>query len=272
MVNNWYTFYTPDYFNSVCNNNYCDQPINNYGYCQPKNGNAYAGTGLYQKGNEAKEYIYQYLSNPLQMGKTYCLNFYISRAERSTYAVKNIEAYFSSSSPSMPNGNYINVTPQIIKQNNFITDTMQWIQIQGCFTAQGGEQYLTIGNFNSNTNTDTLFVGTNNPIPGYGDFSYYYIDDVYLYDALTTGINEQGKENDIEVYPNPNNGFFEINNLPEEKCVLRITNALGQLVYTTILHQPKNIIDLSKEKEGIYFYHILINDKIIKTDKIVIIK
>lgn len=71
-----------------------------------------------------------------------------------------------------------------MKINQAFSDTTQWTQIQGCFTANGGEQYITIGNFNYNVNTDTLYVGTNNPDPNYTnplyDYSYYYIDDVSL--------------------------------------------------------------------------------------------
>ena len=273
VVTNWYNFNSPDYFNSACAAGGYSVPQSWFGNCYAKQGNAFTGIGVYDIRSSYQEYIYQQLPTPLQAGTTYCLSFYLSRADRFPFAIKKIGAYFSSSLPSMVSSEYINTIPQIENQNGFLIDTTQWVQVQGCFLAQGGEQYITIGNFNSNANTDTLRILSSNPLTGTGtDVAYYYIDDVYLYDALTTGINEQGKENDIEVYPNPNNGFFEINNLPEEKCVLRITNALGQLVYTTVLQQSKNMINLSEEKEGIYFYHILINDKITKTDKIVIIK
>ncbi|MES2515386.1 MAG: hypothetical protein V4580_14630, partial [Bacteroidota bacterium] len=190
ILDHWYGYFTPDYFRNVCNNNYVGVPFNHYGYCTPHNGSAYVGIGIYQKGSETKEYIYQQLSIPLQSGKTYCLTFYVSRSQRSTFAVRNIEAYFSSSTPTLTASSYINVVPQIIKQISFITDTTQWTQIQGCFTAIGGEQFISLGNFNNNTNTDTLFIGTDNPIPSYGDFSYYYIDDISLIDQTTVGLKD----------------------------------------------------------------------------------
>ena len=65
------------------------------------------------------------------------------------------------------------------------------------------------------------------------------------------------KENSIQsvritLYPNPNNGQFNIN-LKEESTV-RIVNALGQTVLTEKFGQGINLIDI-KEK-GIYFLHM----------------
>jgi hypothetical protein len=37
------------------------------------------------------------LAQPLQSGKIYCLSFYVNRADRVTYAIKNIGALFSNS-------------------------------------------------------------------------------------------------------------------------------------------------------------------------------
>jgi hypothetical protein len=62
--------------------------------------------------------------------------------------------------------------PQI--QNPFIvTDTLHWVKIAGVFTAQGGEQYLTLGNFKNNAQTATRQIQTT----GYNGAAYY-IEDV----------------------------------------------------------------------------------------------
>jgi hypothetical protein len=269
VVDNWYTFSSPDYFNPICNNNYADVPVNLFGYSQAKHGNSYAGIGFYQKGNEMKEYIYQQLSTTLDADKVYCINFFVSRTERSTYATKNIEVYFSASSPTMPNGYYIVATPQVIKQNSFITDTSQWTQIQGCFTANGTEQYITIGNFNSNANTDTLFIGTNNPIPFYGDFSYYYIDDITLIDQTTVGINELNNGNNFEIYPNPNNGIFTI----DSKDVIQkieVTNIAGQTLFSETTSEKTHQLHLNHFSQGIYFIKVSYQDGLTITKKVIV--
>lgn len=56
-----------------------------------------------------------------------------------------------------------------------MSDTMGWVKISGIFTAQGGEQYLTLGNFKLASQTQFIQIapfGT-----GYNG-SGYYIDDV----------------------------------------------------------------------------------------------
>jgi hypothetical protein len=273
VVNDWDICLSPDYFTIACPNwSWYSIPNCIFGYNQAKNGNAFAGIGTFSVTGGASEYIYQLLSSPLQAGKVYCVSFYVSRADRKEYALKNLGAYLSVSTPTMVSGSYISSIPQVINQNGFITDTVNWTQIQGCYTAMGGEQYITIGNFNSNANTDTLYVGTNNPIPNDPEYAYYYIDDITLIDQSTVDINDLEKKNGFEIYPNPNNGMFWVNTLSEEKNTLQIINAIGQVVKTQDILKGNTVIDLSNEKNGIYFYRILVKDKVIKTDKIVIIK
>jgi len=257
VLDNWYGYFTPDYFSSNCTNPYAGVPSNFFGYSNTKNGNAYIGFAFYQKTDESKEYVYQQLATPLQAGKMYCLSFYVSRSYRSTYAIKNIEVLFSNTLINLSNG-YIQANPQIVKQVNFIADTTIWTEIQGCFTADGGEQYLMIGNFNSNANTDTLFIGTTNPIPFYGDFSYYYIDEITLIDQTTVGINELDKENSFDIYPNPTNSILNIksNNQQLQNATIEIKNTLGQVIYFDV-YAPQ--IHISNLPSGIYF--LTINNK-----------
>ncbi len=151
IVNQWQVYQSPDYFNIICNNNSeRSAPLNFFGYSQPKSGAGYGGIiGYAGAGIEAKEYLYQQLSSPLINGKTYQLSFYLSLADASNGAIKNIGAYFCSTLPTLTSFSYINVTPQIENQSGFMTDTLNWLQIQGLYQAVGGEQYVIFGNFNS---------------------------------------------------------------------------------------------------------------------------
>jgi hypothetical protein len=270
----WGQYQTPDYYVAACPHNCASVPTNHVGFNYPKNGNTYVGIGLYEKGNETKEYVYQHLSQPLQTGKTYCLSFFVNRTERTEYAIKQIGAYFSTSLPSLVSSAYINANPQIVNTSGFISDTTQWTEIQGCFTALGGEQYIIIGNFNSNVNTDTLNLGTNNPIPSWPPTAYYYIDDINLYDPLTVGVKDMGNELGImSVYPNPVKDVLNIDlGTVKENTVAKIYNALGELVLTEPLTNHNSSLNIHYLQNGIYFYHILVGEKNIKTDKIVIIK
>jgi hypothetical protein len=277
MVNIWQQINSPDHFSSSCTftNNY-GVPNNTFGCSYPKNGNAYVGIACYYKTIEAKEYIYQHLNNPLIANKSYYVSFYISLADMTGYAINNIGANLSAIQPTVISIPYVSANPQIINQNGYITDTVGWTKIEGYFTAQGGEQYITIGNFNSNTNTDTLYQGTTNPLPSDPGMSYYYIDSVSLYDSLDyiTNIKTNKYDFKVNLYPNPNNGNFKLEYHITKEAEFVITDITGRLVNQYALLPSQNSL-LIKEEElnaGVYFYSIKMNNSLIKNDKLIIIK
>ncbi|MFN8117556.1 MAG: T9SS type A sorting domain-containing protein [Bacteroidia bacterium] len=273
VVNDWYTLNSPDYYSNLCNMGGYSVPYNIIGYSQAKQGNSYSAFLLYGVSYETKEYIYQQLSNPLQAGKMYCLSFYVSRADRVTHAIHSIGAYFSNNIQSVAALGYVNATPQIINQSGFVTDTANWVQIQGCYTASGGEQYITIGNFNSNANTDTLFAGSNDPHPGADRYAYYYIDDITLIDQTTVGFNELNDGRSVSVYPNPANDAINFQfSSTEEKRKIELYDAIGNLVLNEDASTQNSSLKTHHLQSGIYFYTILVREKNIKTDKVVIIK
>jgi hypothetical protein len=271
ILNDWNGFLSPDLYNAAYAPNGCNVPHSYIGDSYAKHGNAFIGFIAFAGLGDTKEYIYQQLSTPLIADSTYCLSFFTSRADNITHSIHSIGAYFTSTLPSY--GVYIAANPQIVNQNGFITDTTNWVEVQGCFTAQGGEQYITIGNFNSNANTDTLFVGTNTPIPYANKYAYYYIDSVTMYkNNLPTVTNEINKDRELKISPNPNNGVFEISFKNDEKCIIQIYNSLGQIIKQTPLQNFKTQFELNNEKEGVYFLNIRQNNLIIKQSKILIIK
>jgi hypothetical protein len=266
----WDEEYSSDLFTTACTHTWSGVPVNVKGYCQPKNGSSYVGFMLFGNGltNDGKEYIYQQLTSPLQAGKIYCLSFFVSRADRKEYAIENIGAYFSNNVQTIGSIGYINKTPQVVNQNGIITDTINWVQIQGCFTANGGEQYITIGNFNTDANTNSLYVGTNNPIPSNPEFAYYYIDDITLIDQTTVGIDELGEESFFSVYPNPANDILniDIKNFNKENLSVNIVDVIGKEVLKS---DYKNQIDVSFLEKGIYFVSIQQDRKTLGVKKII---
>lgn len=171
-----------DYFN-VCSVS-LSVPLNGGGYQNAKTGNAYAGIILFhQPPTEYREYIEVKIDSPLISGLEYCVDFFISLSNTSMYGIDAIHALMSSDSilgsldPSCGNG-YLDFVPQIKNNNGIITDTLNWTSISGKFIAAGGEQYLTIGNFNSNDSTNWILLSNNSQI------SYYYIDDVSVTFAM----------------------------------------------------------------------------------------
>lgn len=165
---------SPEYFNS-CSTSF-GVPDNYCGSQNTNSGNAYVGGVIY--GGGFTEYIQVRLTNPLQVGKTYCVAYFVSLAGLSGFESIGPQAYFSNDSIWNNTTTNFSYTPQIVV-GNLINDTTNWVQISGEFTAVGGEKYLTIGNFFDSTNTtyDTINFSPL-ALPG----SYFYIDDVSVYE------------------------------------------------------------------------------------------
>lgn len=269
VVDNWYPLNSPDYFNAICPINGYSIPTSWLGHCGAKQGMAFSGIGVYDIRNNYKEYIYQHLSSPLQAGKTYCMNFFVSRADRLTFAIKQVGAYFSTSLPFLTGGyGYVNATPQVVNQVGFITDTVGWVQIQGCFVANGGEEYITIGNFNDNTGTDTLRIPSPNLMTGTGtDVSYYYIDDVTLIDQATVGLKNITNVNAFEIYPNPNTGLLKFSDLQYCKgdYNVKILDIFGKEIINEVL---KEELDISSFNKGVYTLLLYKNKQLVVTKKV----
>ncbi len=273
-VTNWDWFNSPDYFSTNVPYTvvFRGVPINDFGNSYPKHNIAYGGIISYTKMGDTKEYINQQLAAPLKADSVYCLSFFASRADRTTHSIHSLGAYFSNNLPSMVNNLYISASPQVVNQNGFITDTIGWTEIKGCFTAQGGEQYITIGNFNSNANTDTLFVGSTDPLSTAPGYAYYYLDSVTLWkNNFPTSVKEVDTDERVSVYPNPVERSLTLT-LSEGKgteprhCLIKITDVLGREV---LVSDYKEQLDISHLEHGVYFIKIEQGSKTLGVKKII---
>ena len=173
---------TSDYFNA-CNTTSVGVPVNFFGYQNAYSGNAYCGLFVYAidfQGRQYREYIQSKLNQQLLAGKKYHLSFFVAFAGYS-YAISKIGATFSTTPINRTDYQPLVATPQVINTSGFITDSVNWTKIEGTFFAQGGEDYITIGNFENSSTTDTLNVDPSIYQFGIvGDLSYYYVDGIEL--------------------------------------------------------------------------------------------
>ncbi|MCY7408735.1 MAG: tail fiber domain-containing protein, partial [Chitinophagales bacterium] len=149
-----------------------------------------------------REYIEQELSNPLDSGILYSVSFYVSRAEYSRYASDRIGVYFSKD--SITSTTYLNlpVIPQVENQSgNILTDTLNWTLISNQFIAEGGEKFITIGNFRDETQTQWIDV---NPLSGWG--SKATADNYGVYGSATADGSAAGTVTNYGVYENASGG------------------------------------------------------------------
>lgn len=184
-VKNWYspTIGTPDYFNVCTTNQQFGVSQNSRGFQIPKTGSAY--TGFYSRANNnEREYLQVKLITPLKAGKKYAVQFYLSLGDIFAISVWNIGMHLSNTAASSPliNTFVLNVTPQILNEEGNFLNWEDWTEVQGEYIAQGGEEFITIGNFYNDLNTDTLFMsGLNQFNP---ERTYIYIDDVSITEII----------------------------------------------------------------------------------------
>ncbi|WP_317896837.1 T9SS type A sorting domain-containing protein [Aurantibacillus circumpalustris] len=149
-------------------------------YQKPKSGKGFVtGTFLCGGCNSVtnRSYFRNVLKNPLSIGKTYCVKFYVNVKNSSPLGIDGIGAFFGDNTLDTIKYPDIKITyliPQI-KNNtgNIIVDTLNWVEISGTFVASGVEKYMVIGNFLSDANTGTIQI--QNPTQQWCDLN---LDDV----------------------------------------------------------------------------------------------
>jgi len=155
-------------------------PENPWSYTMPYDGIAQSAFCPFEVApfEGLRDYLEVRLKNPLTSGTQYCVSFYISLSDSNYIAIDQVGAcftldsliHFSLSGPPC----YLLLTPQIEGlPGYFYNKRNQWQCVSGKFIAQGGEQFLTIGNFKNDASTDYLWVPETS---SYEPSSIYFID------------------------------------------------------------------------------------------------
>ncbi len=254
---------SPDYFNHYSNQlPYYGVPLNSIGFQYAKSGVAYAGIFAYevdiQSQLPAREYLQVELIDTLIAAKKYCVSFYVSLADNTTnhdaiklIAISEMGIYFSNNVVTANNWLPLPYTPQVKSDSGvYLSDTVNWMQITGTYTAVGGERFITIGNFKGN-NTDTVTIVNNI----YSPTAYYYIDDVSVI-KCNVGVDEITDDIKVSIFPNPSNGMFEVKSEKYKIQRVEVFNVLGEKIYN---EEIKNITTATVNLQappGVYFVQV----------------
>ncbi len=158
-----------------------DGAKNMYGSETAQDGSNFAGIMVYSQGNKLpRTYITQKLSSPLKKGEAYCVKFYVSLSDNSKFASNNIAANFSKKDLTVEDKKPLIDKSHVREINNRIfTGTYSWERVCGTYVAEGGEKYITIGNFTMTEDTKVdknKKAGANTAAQIAG--AYYYIDNI----------------------------------------------------------------------------------------------
>ncbi len=215
---------TPDWFNSCTNSVSYSPPVTSHAATyniQDTRAGSTAHAGFLSYGDteprdnvkaDYREYLQVQLDAPLLAGARYNVSFYVNLAAFETadveytsntayfnynfriFGTDKIGAFFSNGPITDynmdPLDTVIDVEPQIEYVGAPITEVNDWILVNGSFIAAGGEEYMTIGNFRNNSETNFELVRNAStefgkypdqiiePIFQIAEYAYYLLDDI----------------------------------------------------------------------------------------------
>lgn len=180
-----------DYFNA-CGGRECLVPRNKMGYQEAHDGVAYCG--IYCSQEEYREYLQTELRRPLQAGLRYRVSFFVSLADKSPNAVAPLGALLTTDRivdstmgilmrkevTDMGANELQSIATWLVPQvanpiDSVLSSTREWVEVSGIVTAEGGERFLTIGNFADFNHSSVIDIQN---IGALLQGAYYYIDDV----------------------------------------------------------------------------------------------
>ena len=203
FTKNWgtYQFQSPDFYNVCANSstvfaypNPSSIPHHCRGYQFPHFGNSFIGIGLYglsflpDSTRIETELAVVQLKQVLKANTCYYGEFYMNFSNINAISINQLGMLFTKTDLTASPFVVDNISPYQIQWDTttYFTDTLNWVKVSGKFIAQGGEQYLTIGNIRDGAHLKKQFVSTTFTTPcGISNphrIVYAYIDDVALYE------------------------------------------------------------------------------------------
>ena len=122
-------------------------------------------------------------------------------------------------------------------------------------------------------NTGASTQSINTPLGWSGQVSYNvtvtngngctFRDTIKVTFTVCTSVDEKEKDNSISIYPNPAKDKFEISGLPtNKKNEIKIFDAIGQKVFSTVTTNGSLKIKTESFKTGIYFLQVKTNSSV----------
>lgn len=148
-----------------------------FGKQTARTGKAMAGLTLYGCTNgkpHCREFVEIQLAEPLVIGQTYYVEFWVAPMRQSLH-IDNIGAYFSVSEIRRTTDEVLVRDAQVRAQNLVSGAEGKWLKVSGFFQAKYEAEYILIGNFSDDENTQSLA-----PRADSYNYAYYYVDDVLV--------------------------------------------------------------------------------------------
>lgn len=267
-------FGSVDYFHA-CGINGWSTPQNNLGFQVPHEADAYAGLLLwaYSQTN-AHEFMGIELTDSLKAGSKYRVEFFVNCSDTAHFAVKSIGVYFSESQPLQDLDTLISKVPQISYSGaEFLANTQDWVLISGEFTASGGEEYLTLGNFDDDSFVDTMYIGPASVNKPSSWAAYVLIDHVSVVEDTSTMVNSIHQEKpDLRIFPNPavDRLRIHITSHTSNSLKLKVVDNVGRMVFGREMLDPTTELNISSWPTGLYTVELSYENGMVQRKKLVV--
>jgi OmpA-OmpF porin, OOP family len=157
------------------------KPEDNYmGKEEPYEGSNMAGIMVFSPKNRLpRQYLSNKLTMPLKKNQAYCVSFRLSLAEASKIACNNIGINVSKRQPTLDTKGILQEETHVKHvDNQLMKGTYNWDVICAIYVAEGGEKFINIGNFASESETKFEKVKLMDKSVTQIGGAYYYIDEV----------------------------------------------------------------------------------------------
>jgi hypothetical protein len=253
---------SPDYFNECVPTNSVGQftwgvPENLKGHQNALSGAAYGGFFAYSfNSNSGREFVQVELTEPIVAGVRYEVVFHVSLADEYLYAVSTLGAHFSDT--QIVRYEYsiadLGLVPQVNSAAGMVFDDKEnWTEVRDTFDSRyGGERFITIGNFNLDTESGVVYVGNGNHNFNH---AYYYIDDVSVIalDSIPSSLGE-AEALEFNVFPNPATGMVQVQG--QRLAGARLLDMAGRCLVAERIISTTHTMHLHGIPPGLYLIEV----------------
>lgn len=232
------------------------------GYQYPSSGEGMAGIiTLITSFSDYRETIGIELLEPLELGNTYLVQFKLNRANgvsdlmSNNFGVKfTTFPFFLSPEAAIDNTSHFKI-------DSIVTDSLNWLQVQFEFVADSSYQFIHLGNFYTDDQTDTILG------PMFNVIAYYFIDDVSVSSTLSAvSLSKPG----FEIYPNPARRFVQIMTPNPDFRFGEIRDLTGKLLVSFDITGSNLNVDVSGLSAGIYLVRLEGTDGDVAVQKLMV--
>jgi hypothetical protein len=274
---------SPDYFSTLSNSTSLSYiPNNRFGYQFSHDGNFYFGITTIDWNLHTDpilgscfhcraEYLGGQFNFPLEKGKTYLFEFWMSKADSLKLISNALDLFiaYNMEVDVYDFDNYSNFGYSIWSEEAPFMEKDKWVKVSACFRAKGGERAFALGNFHDLTKIELIY-----PYPDQVSVDYRYFDDFSLIECPTCCPDQFPVEDQVTVFANPSvtgePTVIEMWLVPNSTGKLRIYDSAGRLVADENYSALQNLFTFKNVANGLYHYDFTTDQGYAETGKVLV--